>query len=481
MIEVIKNYVNGELTGPSSKKYIDVFEPATGKIYSHVPNSDDNDTDLAVSAAREAFPIWSKHSLKTRSNYLLKLASEIKKDSEDLAFYESRDTGKPISLARRLDIPRAIENFTFFIDYTQNFTDHFTFESEDSKNYIQKSPLGVVACITPWNLPLYLLTWKIVPALIMGNTVVAKPSEITPYTAFKLAEICKRINLPPGVLNIINGSGDRVGKRITNHPDIKAISFTGGTETGEKIFNKASRTFKKLALEMGGKNPAIIFEDCNYDQMLETVVKSSFTNQGQICLCSSRLLIAESIYEKFKIDFCKRVSEINIGDPNNTETQFGAITSKPHFDKINHYINLIDKENGSILVGGNIKKLDNRCEKGWFIEPTVVEGLGIDSQLNKDEIFGPIVTLQTFSAEAEAIKLANKTKYGLSATIWSEDISKANRVAEKIDSGVIWINCWMVRDLRTPFGGLKQSGYGKEGGEDALRFFTEQKNICIQS
>jgi aminomuconate-semialdehyde/2-hydroxymuconate-6-semialdehyde dehydrogenase len=315
----------------------------------------------------------------------------------------------------------------------------------------------------------------------MGNTVVAKPSEITPYTAFKLAEICKRINLPPGVLNIINGSGDKVGKRITNHPDIKAISFTGGTETGGKIFSKASRTFKKLALEMGGKNPAIIFEDCNYDQMLETVIKSSFTNQGQICLCSSRLLIEESIYEKFKIDFCERVSKIRIGDPNDTETQFGAITSKPHFDKINHYINLIDKENGSILVGGNIKKMDNRCEKGWFIEPTVVEGLGIDSQLNKDEIFGPIVTLQTFSSEEGVIKLANKTKYGLSATIWSEDISKANRVAEKIDSGVIWINCWMVRDLRTPFGGLKQSGYGKEGGEDALRFFTEQKNICIQS
>lgn len=478
MIEIINNYVNGELKTSQTNEYIDVFEPATGNVYAKVPNSNESEIDEAIFSAKEAFPKWSNFSINQRSIYLLKIAERIQENIQELANYESRDTGKPISLALKMDIPRSIKNLTFFCQYALEYKKDFQLKSKFSKNEITSFPLGVVACITPWNLPLYLLTWKIAPALIMGNTVVAKPSEITPYTAYKFAEICKKIDLPPGVLNIINGNGDKVGNSLSKHPEIKAISFTGGTITGKKIIKESSKNFKKLALEMGGKNPSIIFEDCNYSNMLDTVIKSSFTNQGQICLCSSKLLIEKSIYEKFKIDFCKKVSELLIGDPINPKTEFGAITSKDQYEKILAYIKLSKEQNGSILIGGKVRKLKQRCDRGWFIEPTVIEGLDLDSKLHKEEFFGPLVTIQTFSSVDEAVNLANNTKYGLSATIWTNDLEKANNVAKQIESGVIWINCWMIRDLRTPFGGIKDSGYGKEGGFEALKFFTEQKNIC---
>lgn len=478
MIEVINNYINGKSKVSKTNEYIDVYEPATGNIYAKVPNSEISEIDEAVYSAKKAFKNWSSFSLEKRSNYILNIADHIQNISKDLAEFESRDTGKPISLATTLDIPRAIKNLTFFCQYATQFKNEFQLKNNVSKNEIISYPLGVIACITPWNLPLYLFTWKIAPALIMGNTVVAKPSEITPYTAYKFGEICKSVDLPPGVLNIINGDGNKVGKRLSTHSEIKAISFTGGTETGKKIFKKASKHFKKLALEMGGKNASIIFDDCNYSNMLEVVIKSSFTNQGQICLCSSRLLVEKTIYEKFKEDFCKKVSELVIGDPFNSKTEFGAITSKAQYEKILDYIRIAKEQKGKILVGGNVVKMKKRCEKGWFIEPTVVDGLHSNSELNKEEIFGPIVTIQPFSSEEEAVNLANNTKYGLSASIWTDDIGKANRVSRKIESGVIWLNCWLIRDLRTPFGGVKNSGYGKEGGFDAFRFFTEQKNIC---
>jgi len=481
MIEKISNFINGNFEAPKSNKYLDVFEPATGYSYAEVPNSNSQDIDLAVKAAKNAFPLWSEFSIGERSIYLKKIADEIQLNLEAFAAYESRDTGKPISLAKKLDIPRSISNFTFFIDFIDSFKFNYYLNSNISKNYIQRQALGVVACISPWNLPLYLFTWKIVPALIVGNTVIAKPSEITPYSAFKLAEICQKIQLPPGVLNILNGDGESVGNPLVKHPEIKAISFTGGTSTGKKISQATAKSFKKISLEMGGKNPAIIFADCDYDKMLETVIKSSFTNQGQICLCSSRIIIEQSIYEKFKIDFCNKASELVIGDPKESKTQFGAISSKEHFDKINYYLNLIEKGKGHILKGGRSLEINQRCQDGWFIEPTIIEGLSPDSKLIKEEIFGPVVTLHPFTSEAEAIKISNETEYGLSATIWTENSDKSQRVAKKVDAGVIWINCWMVRDLRTPFGGLKQSGLGKEGGSDALEFFTEKKNICTPS
>jgi aminomuconate-semialdehyde/2-hydroxymuconate-6-semialdehyde dehydrogenase len=416
--------------------------------------------------------------VKERADYLNKIAEGLESRLDEFAEYESRDTGKPISLAKSVDIPRAVSNFRFFAEYGQEFNFESELNNDQSHNKIIRSALGVIGCISPWNLPLYLFSWKIAPALIAGNTVVAKPSEITPFTAFKLGEICQDAGLPPGVLNIIHGQGSIAGDALVNHSKIKAISFTGGTTTGKLIAKKTASSFKKLSLEMGGKNPSIIFSDCDFDKMMKTVVRSSFSNQGQICLCSSRILVEESIYEKFKTNFIQRVSDLRMGDPSEIETQFGALSSKGHFDKVIDYIEIAKQEGGKILVGGNAKKLNGRCGNGWFIEPTIIEGLNNSCRTNQEEIFGPLVTLQSFKSEKDAIQLANETEYGLSATIWTEDNEKANRVSALIDAGVIWVNCWLVRDLRTPFGGMKQSGLGREGGDEALRFFTEPKNIC---
>ena len=478
MIDRIYNFIGGHFVPPRSDKFIKVYEPATGMIYAEVSNSNSNDIEDAYTSAESAFPSWSKLPIQKRAEFLNRIADGIESRIDEFAEYESRDTGKPIALARAVDIPRAISNFRFFASYGPTFKFEGSLDNKTSQNKIIRSPLGVVGCISPWNLPLYLFTWKIVPALIMGNTVIAKPSEITPFTAYMLGQICKNAFLPKGVINIIHGSGQLTGNPLVAHPKIKAISFTGGTLTGASIAKKAAPSFKKVSLEMGGKNPAIIFEDCDYKKMLETIVRSSFSNQGQICLCSSRLLIEDSIYEKFKLDFVEKVSDLVIGDPENIDTQFGSISSRSHFKKILNYIEKAKKEGARILSGGNSIKFAGRCKRGWFIEPTVIEGLDNLSVLNQEEIFGPVVTLQSFRSEGMAIKIANEIDYGLSATIWTKDKEKGQRLANKIDAGVIWVNCWMVRDLRTPFGGMKRSGLGREGGEEALKFFTEQKNIC---
>lgn len=347
-------------------------------------------------------------------------------------------------------------------------------------NYTLRQPLGIVGCISPWNLPLYLFTWKIAPALAAGNCVIAKPSEVTPVTAFLLARICKEAGLPDGVLNIVQGKGDTTGEAIIRHPDIKAISFTGSTRAGARIASIAAPMFKKLSLELGGKNPNIIFADCDWEKMMKTTVQSSFSNQGQICLCGSRILVEESIYDRFKREFVERVQALTVGDPLEDHSKQGALVSRQHFDKVMGAIQKAKAEGGTILCGGNEVKLEGRCANGYFIEPTVIEGLGPDCATNTEEIFGPVVTLQTFKSEEEALQLANACHYGLSATIWTQDISRANRVAAKVEAGIIWINCWLLRDLRTPFGGIKNSGVGREGGWEALRFFTEAKNVCVQ-
>ncbi len=463
---------------PNSNQYLEIFEPATGQIYAQVADSNSTDIENAYESAQNAFGNWSSLSVKERADYLNKIAEGLESRLDEFAEYESRDTGKPISLAKSVDIPRAVSNFRFFAEYGQEFNFESELNNDQSHNKIIRSALGVIGCISPWNLPLYLFSWKIAPALIAGNTVVAKPSEITPFTAFKLGEICQDAGLPPGVLNIIHGQGSIAGDALVNHSKIKAISFTGGTTTGKLITKKTASSFKKLSLEMGGKNPSIVFSDCDFDKMMKIVVRSSFSNQGQICLCSSRILVEESIYEKFKTNFIQRVSDLRMGDPSEIETQFGALSSKGHFDKVIDYIEIAKQEGGKILVGGNAKKLNGRCGNGWFIEPTIIEGLNNSCRTNQEEIFGPLVTLQSFKSEKDAIQLANETEYGLSATIWTEDNEKANRVSTLIDAGVIWVNCWLVRDLRTPFGGMKQSGLGREGGDEALRFFTEPKNIC---
>jgi aminomuconate-semialdehyde/2-hydroxymuconate-6-semialdehyde dehydrogenase len=477
-VEKLYNFINGKFVAPNSNQYLEIFEPATGQTYAQVADSNSADIENAYESAQNAFGNWSSLSVKERADYLNKIAEGLESRLDEFAEYESRDTGKPISLAKSVDIPRAVSNFRFFAEYGQEFNFESELNNDQSHNKIIRSALGVIGCISPWNLPLYLFSWKIAPALIAGNTVVAKPSEITPYTAFKLGEICQDAGLPQGVLNIIHGQGSIAGDALVNHSKIKAISFTGGTTTGKLIAKKTASSFKKLSLEMGGKNPSIIFSDCDFDKMMKTVVRSSFSNQGQICLCSSRILVEESIYEKFKTNFIQRVSDLRMGDPSEIETQFGALSSKGHFDKVIDYIEIAKQEGGKILVGGNAKKLNGRCGNGWFIEPTIIEGLNNSCRTNQEEIFGPLVTLQSFKSEKDAIQLANETEYGLSATIWTEDNEKANRVSALIDAGVIWVNCWLVRDLRTPFGGMKQSGLGREGGDEALRFFTEPKNIC---
>lgn len=476
----LENYVGGNLIGPLSGNYIENINPATGEIAGHVPDSNEKDVNVAVQLALDAFPSWSTTSTETRYRILNRIAELIEANLEALALAETNDNGKPLWLSKTVDIPRAASNFRFFATGIMHFASESHSMADKTVNYTLRQPVGVVGCISPWNLPLYLFTWKIAPALAAGNCVIAKPSEVTPVTAYLLALICKEAGLPDGVLNIIHGSGSITGEAIVKHPDVKAISYTGSTKAGARIASIAAPQFKKLSLELGGKNPNIIFADCDWEKMMQTSIESSFRNQGEICLCGSRILIQESIYEKFRDEFIKRTMALRVGDPLEEHSQQGAIVSKAHFERIMRSIDTARQEAGKILCGGKPVILGGRCANGYFIEPTVIEGLGPECHTNKEEIFGPVVTLQPFKSEEEAITLANATQYGLSATIWTRDISRANRVAARVESGIIWINCWLIRDLRTPFGGMKNSGVGREGGWEALRFFTEAKNVCIQ-
>ena len=476
----LENFIGGEHVPPQSGSYIDVTNPATGEVFTQVPDSSDKDVDKAVLAASKAFPSWSTTSVEKRFLILNRIAELIDENLEGLAVAETNDNGKPLWLSKSVDIPRASANFRFFATGIMHFASEAHTMEDKAVNYTLRQPIGVVGCISPWNLPLYLFTWKIAPALAAGNCVIAKPSEITPVTAYLLSRIVKEAGLPAGVLNIIHGAGNTTGEAIVKHPSIKAITFTGSTRAGERIASIAAPMFKKLSLELGGKNPAIIFADCDWDKMLTDTIRSSFSNQGEICLCGSRILIESSVYDKFKKDFVDKAKKLTVGDPPDEKTKQGAIVSKQHFDKIMRCIDTAKKEGGTIVSGGKAINLDGRCKNGLFIEPTVIEGLGPQCETNQEEIFGPVVTLQPFTSEEEAIQLANSGQYGLAGTIWTQDISKANKVAARIDSGIIWINCWLLRDLRTPFGGMKNSGVGREGGWEALRFFTEAKNVCVQ-
>lgn len=476
----IENYIGGGLIAPASGEYLDNFNPATGAVYSLIPDSDERDVESAVKAAKKAFPVWSKMSAEQRHDVLMRVSALIERDLDTLAEAESVDNGKPKSLAKAVDIPRAVSNFKFYATAAMHTATEAHETVGQAINYTLRQPLGVVGCISPWNLPLYLFTWKIAPALAAGCCVVAKPSEITPMSAYLLSKLCIEAGLPDGVLNIVHGLGAKAGSAIVAHRDVKAISFTGGTKTGQDIARIAAPKFKKLSLELGGKNPNVIFADCDYGETLKTTVLSSFSNQGQICLCGSRIFVERPLYERFKTDFVERVSRLKIGDPLESETNVGAVVSLQHLEKVLSYIKLAKSEGGKILLGGNQAKLEGRCENGWFIEPTIIENLAHDCRTNQEEIFGAVVSIQPFDTEDEVLSYANSVEYGLSATIWTENLSRAHRMAEKIESGIVWINCWLLRDLRTPFGGMKQSGVGREGGFEALKFFTEEKNVCIK-
>ncbi len=479
-MEQIKNYIGGEFAEAISKKTLDNFEPATGQVYSKIPDSDEKDVVRAIEAASSAFPTWSQTSLEIRSEYLKSIAARILEDLEPLARAESIDSGKPIALARSLDIPRSALNFSFFASHILNSKSE-VFQTENiAMNFTESSPLGVVSCISPWNLPLYLFSWKIAPALATGNCVVAKPSEITPMTAYLLSKICADVGLPPGVLNIVHGLGPKLGPELVQNTSVKAISFTGSTRVGREISKMAAPHFKKLSLEMGGKNPNIIFADCDFDEAVRMSVRAAFLNQGQICLCGSRILVEKSIYEKFREAFLAATLKLKQADPLAEDTDQGSIVSQEHYKKILNCLEIARKEGGQFLTGGHASQLDGRNKNGWFVQPTIIEGLGPQSQINQEEIFGPVVTLQSFETESEAIANANSTGYGLAASIWTRNQDTARSVSSKLESGIVWVNCWMLRDLRTPFGGVKESGMGREGGDYALRFFSEAKNVCVK-
>jgi aminomuconate-semialdehyde/2-hydroxymuconate-6-semialdehyde dehydrogenase len=476
----VKNYINGELVEAQGGGWLENINPAEGKSYSLIPDSDATDVQFAVNAAKSAFLDWSSLSVEKRSAILLKIAELIDRDVDQLALAESTDQGKPLKLAKAVDIPRASSNMRFFATGAIHFSSEAHVTGNEAVNYTIRTPVGVVGCISPWNLPLYLFTWKIAPALAAGCTVVAKPSELTPMTAYLFSKLCAEAGLPKGVLNIVHGLGPKAGQALVEHPDITAISFTGGTATGKKIAATAAPMFKKLSLELGGKNPNIIFADCDFEQAVNTSVQSSFSNQGEICLCGSRIFVERSSYDRFVEAFVARTKKLTVGDPLDEQTRIGALVSEAHMNKVLFYIDLAKKEGGKILTGGNRVKLEGRCANGYFVEPTVILGLDHQCRTNQEEIFGPVVTLMPFDSEEEVIRYANSTPYGLSATIWTENLKRAHSVAAQVKSGIIWVNCWLFRDLRTPFGGMKQSGVGREGGWEALKFFTEAKNVCIK-
>ena len=474
----LKNYIGGVLQAPIDGVFLNNFNPATAEVCGEIPNSNEADVDLAVSTAEQAFTNWANTPTEERFRLLNAIADAIENNADVLAHAETNDNGKPLWSSKEVDIKRAADNFRFFATAAMQFASESHSMGNAGINYTLRQPLGIVGCISPWNLPIYLFTWKIAPALAAGNCVIAKPSEVTPVTAYLLSKICIEVGLPKGVLNILHGDGPSCGEAIVKHKKIKAISFTGSTRAGMQIASVAAPMFKKLSLELGGKNPNIIFADCNWEKMMATTIRSSFSNQGQICLCGSRILIEASIYDKFKFEFVEKIKQLSIGDPLEYNNQ-GAIVSKIHFDKINACIAKAKSEGGTILCGGEIVQPTGRCKNGWFISPCVIEHLGPNCDTNQEEIFGPVVTLQKFENKEEAIQLANASAYGLAASIWTQDISIANEMAAKVEAGIIWINTWLQRDLRTAFGGVKNSGVGREGGWEAMRFFTEAKNVCI--
>jgi aminomuconate-semialdehyde/2-hydroxymuconate-6-semialdehyde dehydrogenase len=476
----LENFIDGKLIPPRSGNYMENIDPATGSLFNYVPNSNESDIETAVEAAKNAFIQWSRTSAEDRFLIMNRVAALIDANAHELALAETTDNGKPLWLSKKVDIPRASANFRFFATGIMHFAAESHMMEDKAINYTLRQPIGIVGCISPWNLPLYLFTWKIAPALAAGNCVIAKPSEITPVSAYLLSKICSEAGLPKGVLNIVHGKGEEAGEAIIRHPAIKAISFTGSTRAGQRIASVAAPMFKKLSLELGGKNPNIIFADCNWDKMMRTTIQSSFSNQGQICLCGSRIIIEETVYDQFKKEFIERIKLLRVGDPLSEDSKQGAIVSRQHFEKISRAIETAKKEGGTILCGGKAVNPGGRCDKGFFIEPTVIEGLGPACETNTEEIFGPVVTLQKFKTREEAIDLANASNYGLSATIWTQDISIANKLAMELNAGIIWVNSWLLRDLRTPFGGFKNSGVGREGGWEALRFFTDAKNVCIE-
>lgn len=476
MIQV-QNYINGEFT--TTKDTIDDINPATGEIIAKIPKSGSKEVSNAVDAADMARVSWSELSSEKRADWLDKIADALESKSDELASLESLDTGKPITLAKAVDASRSVANFRFFAQFSRDFSVE-NFEMDDAMNHVVLKPVGIAGLITPWNLPLYLLSWKLAPAIVMGNTVVAKPSELTPLTANLLSQTLDEIGFPGGVVNILHGLGSEAGQAIVENPKINLISFTGGTLTGKKVAETAAPMFKKLSLELGGKNATIILDDANLDSSIPEIARSAFMNQGQVCLCGSRILVSDKIWDEFVDKFVGYVKNMKVGDPSSEDSDLGALVSFAHRDKVESYIHLAEREGGKILCGGKSPTLPSPFDKGAFLEPTIVSDLSHMSRTATEEIFGPVVTLHSFRTDEEAIEIANCTDYGLAGSVWTGDTNRGKLVAEKIETGMVWVNTWLHRDLRVPFGGVKDSGVGREGGRWSLSFFSEAVNICVK-
>ncbi|CAB4382452.1 unnamed protein product [Rhizophagus irregularis] len=475
----LSNFIGGEFASLEENLYIDNYDPSIGKVYAQIPDSSEHEINLAVEAAQKAFHTWSKTPCSTRAQIMYRIADILESKLDEFAMAESKDQGKTLEFAKNVDIPRSIYNFRYFAGHILHMEEKATVMDNGYLNYVQRSPLGVAGLISPWNLPLYLLTWKIAPCLAAGCTCVAKPSEFTSVTAYMLCDIFKQAGLPEGVVNMVFGKGPKAGQALVSHPKVPLISFTGGTVTGKKLNETCAPLFKKVSLELGGKNANIIFEDCDFEKAVDTSIRAAFSNQGEICLCGSRIFVQKSIYKKFLESFVPKVRQLVVGDPRDPKTKVGALISKQHMEKVLGYIELAKQEGGVIECGGERKQLDGEFSDGYFVEPTVITNIKPSCRVAQEEIFGPVVTVHPFETEEEAIDLANNNQYGLSCSVWSENGKRARRVAESIQVGYVWVNCWMVRDLRVPFGGVKQSGIGREGGEYSMNFFTEQKSICL--